>query len=208
MGKRLGHEEVNQLLPWLVNDSLTGKERQQVMLHLQDCATCQHERDRLQEVESLVLSDDQPVPDYHFAFKKLQRRIEDAEARSGYAAEPNPGFNWRVLTSVAAVLALVAVLVVPTDNTVPSTFQTLTSSASVATEGSMRQLNVAMNPETAGDDFKALLIATEATLISGPDYAGVYHLNVRVPDGLSDQEYLQSLLSRNGVQRAELSPSN
>lgn len=74
------HEEVIELLPWLVNESLSAKEQLRVTSHLKRCEICRKERDNLQCLQAVVTEDDSLQPDYHFAFRKLEARIEIAEA--------------------------------------------------------------------------------------------------------------------------------
>ena len=168
MGRIMAHDEVNQLLPWLVNDSLTERERQQVLLHVRDCRACQRERDRLQEMEALFAEDDQPLKDYHFAFRKLQRRIEaaeQAEIETPYARQP----RWQAWAVAASVLVLVGTILLPFNEQVlpdSQTFRTLTSPAAKLLQGDQRNVEIRLRMTDEGEAFKALLIETQATLKS------------------------------------------
>jgi hypothetical protein len=74
------HEEVIELLPWLVNESLSANEQLRVTNHLKVCEICRDERDNLQRLQVLVAEVDSVDSDYHFAFRKLEARIDIAEA--------------------------------------------------------------------------------------------------------------------------------
>ncbi|MFT4713190.1 MAG: hypothetical protein ACJAVI_001547 [Candidatus Azotimanducaceae bacterium] len=74
------HEEVIELLPWLVNESLSANEQLRVTNHLKTCEICRDERDNLQRLQVVVAEDDGVKPNFRFAFRKLEARIDVAEA--------------------------------------------------------------------------------------------------------------------------------
>ena len=73
------HQEILKLLPWLVNDTLTGKERLRVLNHLNECSECQRERDKLQRLADMVANDSEPVSDYKPAFNRLLTQVDELE---------------------------------------------------------------------------------------------------------------------------------
>lgn len=80
MSRNNVHEEIIELLPWLVNESLSAKEQLRVTSHLKGCEICRKERDNLQRLQAVVAEDDSVQSDYHIAFRKLETRISIAEA--------------------------------------------------------------------------------------------------------------------------------
>ena len=55
------HSQIQELLPWYVNETLTGKDKDLVLRHLGECKACQEERDRLSKMikHGLLEADDQ-----------------------------------------------------------------------------------------------------------------------------------------------------
>ena len=74
------HEEILELLPWLVNETLEGKERLKVLNHLSHCPECQLERDRLQELGAFVEVESDEISAYQPAYNRLLSKINAAEA--------------------------------------------------------------------------------------------------------------------------------
>ncbi|MDH3276355.1 MAG: zf-HC2 domain-containing protein [Gammaproteobacteria bacterium] len=54
---QLDHDEVDLLLPWFVNDTLAGAQRQRVQLHLESCMACQDSVALLQRMQSAAQTD-------------------------------------------------------------------------------------------------------------------------------------------------------
>ncbi|MDH3416037.1 MAG: zf-HC2 domain-containing protein [Gammaproteobacteria bacterium] len=54
---QLDHDEVDLLLPWFVNDTLAGAQRQRVQLHLDSCMACQDSVALLQRMQSAAQTD-------------------------------------------------------------------------------------------------------------------------------------------------------
>jgi len=74
------HDDIYELLPWLVNGSLSDKEQLRVTSHLRGCEICRAERDHLQRLQAVISEDEGSQPDYRPSFVKLEARINLAEA--------------------------------------------------------------------------------------------------------------------------------
>lgn len=57
------HREIDLLLPWYVNGSLDGPERERVRLHVQECYFCQQELPLLRLIQTEVASQHQGEPE-------------------------------------------------------------------------------------------------------------------------------------------------
>ena len=143
MGKKAVHDEVLELLPWFVNDSLGDRERDLVMGHLRDCSECREERDQLQALEKTLTEDDLVVPDYRFSYKKVLARIEAAEKNRESTAglEASTSRNWIPVAGVAAGLVMAVLLVAGLQAEKSGEFRTLTTTSPPA-EGALRQVEL------------------------------------------------------------------
>src|SRR5512143_3604002 len=75
------HRAADAVLPWFVNGTLEGEEREAVEQHLRECARCRRETDLLQQLRA-VCAAREPEPDATPSYRKLAERI-GRERRSG-----------------------------------------------------------------------------------------------------------------------------
>ncbi|MBD3648844.1 MAG: zf-HC2 domain-containing protein [Pseudomonadales bacterium] len=110
MGKNPMHAEVQELLPWLINETLGDRERKKVLKHLRACRQCREERDHLQRLEQEILSaGEAELPDYRFPYRKLMARIDAEEKREEMPETSRGGFpsrSWFSMIGAAATLVL------------------------------------------------------------------------------------------------------
>ena len=57
------HREIDLLLPWYVNGSLGGPERDRVRLHVQECHLCQQELSLVSLIQTEIASERQGEPE-------------------------------------------------------------------------------------------------------------------------------------------------
>ena len=210
MGKMAIHEEILELLPWFINESLGEKERGLVLGHLRECLECRKERDQIQAVEAFVRENDQRVPDYRFSYNKLLSRIDDAERNRESTAgldESRRPWNWMPLAGIAVGLVLVVALVgtfrptvVPVDT---SGFRTLTTQTGNA--GASRRVALTFHQPIQALTMRQALIETHSNIVSGPDETGTYIIEVEIPHTMTSEQYLQAMQKIEGVQYARLS---
>jgi Putative zinc-finger len=212
MGKIAEHEEILELLPWFINESLGERERDLIMVHLRECPDCRKERDQLQRVEAFVKENNQVVPDYRFSYNKLLPRIEEAERNRESTAELDDGRYvrpWMPLAGIAAslvfVMAIVGTLqpsVVPAVDT--AGFRTLTTQTRM-TSGVSRRVALTFRQPIQAQTMRQALIETHSNIVSGPDEEGTYIVEVEIPLDMTNAEYLDSMQDIDGVQYARLS---
>jgi len=221
------HEEILELLPWLVNESLSDKEQLRVTNHLKVCNRCREERDHLQRLQAVVSEDDGTLPDYRDAFQRLEARIDFAEAnRSSVAEVPaldsksvKPrggarGFGWFTGLGIAASLFVGYLVGAGTQATdtgelaaqgqLESTpeYVTLTSTASSHENGVLHRVYLTFDQPVQAETIRTALIETGSQIVSGPDQSGTYAVNISVPAELTDIEFLNSIRQIKGVQYA------
>jgi hypothetical protein len=212
MVKKAVHEEILELLPWFINESLGEKERDRVMVHLRECPECRKERDHFQTIEAFVNESEVVIPDYQFSYHKLAARIEGAERNreSSAAIESRAGArSWIPLMGIAASLmlaiALVGSLGTPLGfESTPETaeFRTLTSQAEMS--GVARQIALTFVQPIQAQTMRKALIETNSNIISGPDEEGTYLVEVIVPPEMQTGEFMQWMSEIEGVQHARI----
>ncbi len=183
---QLDHDEVDLLLPWFVNNTLAGAQRQHVQLHVESCTTCQESVALLQAMQSAAQTDTAvpmvPLP-----------RMNDLMSAIAMDEPRQTPRNWwpavALAASVAAIL-LVAMLVVDNPALAPDSevrFETATSGADAALMDYV--MAVEFEPGTTAINrlqaFEAYDVA-EFVAESEPD---TYRIMIRLPvSSLEDLE--------------------
>lgn len=212
------HLEVRQLLPWYLNDSLGEKPREKVIAHLIDCEECRRERDELQVLQGLILNDEDQILDYRPAYAKLTDRVRQTESDKSSVRETvstrsaiTSGSQWFSLSMAAT--ALVAVLFYenffltsPDIGLRPDgQFETLTNTGKQV-DGIAHRLLLEFEQPISTDTLRAALIETNSNIVSGPRENGSYLVEVVIPEGLSDAEFIRALRRIEGVKSAVFAP--
>jgi Putative zinc-finger len=70
------HREIRQLLPWFVNQSLSGPELAAVESHLGECLVCRRELQQLKKLSLAIKSDETNDSAENAAYARLKQRIE------------------------------------------------------------------------------------------------------------------------------------
>ncbi len=224
--------EAARLLPWLVAGALSEQETRRVREHMRDCAVCEADWQREQQLQSLLC--DEPVVEHapQPGLQKLMVRIDELEREmpppavleqapaataGGEAAPLLPSHRFRMphmspvrwLAAAAIVqtigLGVLAVLLWQRGAELRAPrFHTLSSvSASAHADA---QVRVVFAPDLAAGEMQALLKSISATVISGPSEAGVYTLALTGSRAAMDPA-LATLRAHAGVLFAEPLPS-
>ena len=176
------HRRAVELVPWLVNGTLTGHDLQWLNEHLEHCAECRAELAQQRLVRSAVAR--QPVVELapQASFKNLWARIE-AEANAPAAAIQPPatararGTRWngqlRVAAGVAAVAAAGVLLWWTGAPGLNRQFHTVSSAPAPA---SAAQLRVVFADSATIGDVKLILANAHLESVAGPTPAGVFTL--------------------------------
>ncbi|MEO6968326.1 MAG: zf-HC2 domain-containing protein [Rhodanobacteraceae bacterium] len=203
------HREVDALLPWLVNGTLTGDERERAEQHLSECVRCQRELEWLRElraagVESATAASD----DMEVSLQRMRNRLDAGVGRrslihlrcahGGWRRAPLWA-RWAIAAQLVLSVALAAVLI---GDRAPAPYHTL-GVGDAAFSGDAR-LAVVFDPSLSERDLRQLLQASGARIVDGPNATGAYVLAVP-PDRASQAVAL--LRVARGVWLAEdLSP--
>jgi len=216
------HEDIVLLLPWLVNDSLSGKERERVLEHLLVCEKCRGTRDEIQSLTTLVAEDDGLNENYQPAFRALQRRIDIAERDKQVLADfEMQASDWFAQLSqrmsglftrmhyVAATLVLMVgvVLLSPelmTDldgNTqagleagldADSAYKTLTSEEPQV-QGSYQRALITFESGIESETIRDMLISTNAKIVRNSDMENSFVIDLEVPSSVSKVDFFDQI---------------
>jgi hypothetical protein len=112
-----GHERQRERVSLLAAGALAGRERQAALAHVDSCAECRLELDRLGEALDLLARDpvreaDPPIP-FGALLARVDARLAEEVLRSGRWVRWISGPKWALLPLGAAAAAALAVLLLP-----------------------------------------------------------------------------------------------
>ena len=169
------HDEVQELLPWLVNGTLDPEEAERLEAHLAECADCRAELEAERKLAAAVAGT--PL-DCDSGWESMQRRMQ-GEVSAGPAPAPlwrkRIPIGWAVASPLAAAAALgiIFVNVTPKQPAEPQ-YRALGSPATTEPAN----LVVQFAPATKLSDVQGLLQSVDARLVDGPTATGAYLLRV------------------------------
>jgi anti-sigma factor RsiW len=184
---RSPHQNVQELLPWLLNGTLQGEEAVKVEEHLRACPGCRAELECLRVMQSEYL-ESEIAPEAQDALAKLRPRLEETQPAkrpprrsTGRAATLTAPFPVWFKLAMAAQFALVFGLgwAVLQPDRAGLAYRVL--SASGAPERAVGSLVVVFDPAAAQRDVARILRASGGRVVDGPTESNGYV--VAVPDG-------------------------
>jgi hypothetical protein len=193
------HRLAVEALPWLVNGTLEGAELKQVERHVAECVRCRRELNSLRIFQAAVASDERD-PALVDSLARLRGRLDELE--SGHRKRV-----WRLLSRgwsesqpwVKALVAAQALLLIGlagalTNRTVQHAepgaplYRTL-GDAATPTRGD--GLVVVFRGETSVSHVNGALLQIKGRVVSGPNTAGAYTIEVPTGDRLRALELLR-----------------
>ena len=162
-----------ELLPWFVNGTLEGEERELVRSQVLASLTCRKELDRLRRLQELMRHDDAEAIATDRAFESLMARIRASEA-AGASPAGRPGI---VRLAMAASLTIAASTLVwwwataPVNT--PAPYETLTTPQAAEAAVTLR---VVFEPDVGESERQALLARHGLTSVAPRTGEGVYTL--------------------------------
>jgi anti-sigma factor RsiW len=173
----MSHEESIELLPWLVNGSLSASERGAVEAHAESCIVCRRELAELGalqesiQVPAFVV----PAPD----MRRINARIDAQLEREAWGHNVITALReffaspWRAAFAAQSLaLVVVAGLWLQADTDEPQ-FRTLTSTEALPADNYLR---VVFDPNVEADVIDTLLADVGLGVASGPTERGVLTL--------------------------------
>ena len=180
------HRMVDALLPWHVNDTLEGEERELVARHLEECAQCRHEVEWLRGLHSACVAcaaQDEGSPVFDVLRRRRKRWWRSASMWGAAAA------------AELAVIALLGWQVLRADDGAAQ-YRTLASAGGIA-GGDVVVVFDAAAPEA---QMRQLLQSAGARIVSGPTAANGYVLAL---GGADRERVLEHLRAAKIVKLAE-----
>lgn len=177
------HREIDALLPWYVNGTLTDDEHRRVEAHLSECVRCQRERDWLYELRSAVAEPAASVEGCADAsLARLRERLDAGigrrllrslrDVREGWRRSP-AWTRWALAAQLALCVGLAGALVLPR---APAAYHTLGSGSTA--QSAEARLVVMFEPSMAETRLRALVQGNGARIVDGPTATGAYVLAV------------------------------
>ena len=197
------HEQAMEMLPWLINNSLSNDERAAVLDHAQSCVACRREMKSLEDlrdsIESSSIAISIPTPD----MRNINARIDQLINRRNWGRQALSRLGefltspWRAVYVAQSVLlvALAAALLWPA--TPDDEYTMLTQTPNLADGHYVR---VVFSPDLAQSNLNELLDDLELRIIAGPSRRGVYTLAAENSIAVEDRDTaLQNLLKNRNV---------
>lgn len=181
------HREGAELLPWLVNGTLEGLERERVERHVSQCVACRHELEAARALQAVIASDEHD-PTVADSLARLRLRLEQEESCRGALwlrrvlarawREAQPGVRGALMVQFALIVALgSALVIVPLkEPPAPALYHTLGDAPPAASARSA--IAVVFNGKRSEHEIRRLLLRLKARVVDGPSAAGVYRVEV------------------------------
>jgi anti-sigma-K factor RskA len=164
------HRELESLLPFYVNGTLTSEERARVDAALREDAMLRDQARTLEELRTTMHDTDYGQSPGEFGLARLMRDIDRTEAasKSVGTARRHALLPWGLAVAASAALLAVSLGWVGTDQTAPYL------QASGDAESSY--LTVAFQPDASQSDVSNLLLEQGLVIVDGPSAIGLYRL--------------------------------
>ena len=167
-----------ELLPWYVNGTLEGEERELVSRQVHTSLTCRKELERLRRLQQLIQHDDAEAAATGRAFERLMARIDASEASPrSLGRHTGRQSAWTPFALAASLAAGVSALLWQWDAAPPATpriYETMTSTQ--PTDPGAAGLRVVFAPGVAESERLELLARHGLTIAGPPTDNGVVTL--------------------------------
>jgi Putative zinc-finger len=185
----LPHSRVLELLPWLVNGTLSGDEREAVEQHARACIACRRELKEQQRLHTAVRARRTVDVSAEAGFDRLNAELDSA-ARAG---PPRWGARYataaRFVVAAAAGMAVLAILLWLTPLPEPGGNDYATLATPLPEEAAL--LDIVFAGDTTAAEMQELLDEIGGKIVAGPSELGRY--SVRVAGEQPNGELLAAL---------------
>lgn len=197
----LTHEEVVELLPWLVNDTLSPAETRRVGEHLAHCVSCRGARASEQRLAAVLAEVPESEARIEAGLSRLRLALAREERRGWRRRQPTRRHLLAAVlvqgVVVTALLGFLAWLLRPATG---PRFHTLSTPNVETTAAAGPRLRLVIHPGMRVSELRRMLVATGSRIVDGPSAAGVYTVEAQ-PGTL--EETLRALRASRGVRLAE-----
>ena len=218
------HRELQDLLPWYVNGTLSRPDREALAAHLAGCPDCMAETELLKSVSAAVKDSNERLPSPSDGqLDALLSRIEEEKGAGSFRklfARParwwsslNASAKWAVAAQAVAVIALVCASAMllrranlleaellreragSTREGTGTGYEAL-SGRSEEDAGPFVKITVDFREGATLKEVRELLTSVGAKIVSAPSSVGSYELRIRVPDGSDAREVSREAIKR------------
>jgi putative zinc finger protein len=186
----LPHTRAFELLPWFINGTLAGAEREAVEQHVRACIVCRRELKEQQRLHASVRARRTADVSAEAGFDRLDRELD---AAADAARRPRWRFTYATATKFAAAAAAgVGVLAIllwftPLPNLDRDGYETLATPPADAA-----LVDIVFADETTAAQMQDLLADIDGEIVAGPSRIGRY--SVRVASDQSSDQQLDKLI--------------
>jgi hypothetical protein len=186
----LSHTRAFELLPWLINGTLAGGEREAVEQHVRACMVCRRELKEQQRLHAAARARRTVDVSAEAGFDRLDRELDAAPGVAPSRWRIRYGTAAPFAVAAAAGIALLGVLLwfTPLPDLDRSGYETL---ATPPAAGAL--LDVVFADETTAAQMQELLDRIDGEIVAGPTELGRY--SVRVAGDQPNRDKLGQLLS-------------
>jgi anti-sigma factor RsiW len=185
----LPHSRVIELLPWLVNGTLTGAEREGVEQHTRGCIACRRELKEQQRLHAAIRARRTVDVSAEAGFDRLNAQL-DGSARRVWHGRISHATAARFSLAAAAGVAVLAILVWFTP--LPELGANGYSTLATLPAGEPAVVDIVFADDTTAAEMQRLLDDIGGEIVAGPSTLGRY--SVRVPGAHGDGAQLGELL--------------
>lgn len=169
------HDDIEQLLPWFVNDTLDEDERQLVTTHVSTCVECRASVELLRRMQAIA-QDESPAP--MVPTPRSDTLIAAISAKQ--ISKPFDGWwGLALAASLAAVLLVSIMYFQPPETETPNRFETATSEGTTATMS--YEFAVQFEPGTTAAERQQVFDAVAEAEVGVQIEPGIYRVTVRLP---------------------------
>lgn len=205
------HQQIQQLLPWFINQTLAQPEQQQVEQHLKQCLVCRREWLDLQKLAEQITAHGDLEAAAAASFARLRTQLGKQQSVAAVTTTPHQPAKANRRHQIAAIaslslaaslLLLIGPSISPTNTTmVNHDFTTLsTSRPAMAEQGLLR---VVFAKDIANDKIFELLAQIQAQTIDQANSVGAYTIRLDAASQLTTAQALALLRSHSEVLLAE-----
>jgi hypothetical protein len=171
----LAHSRALELMPWFVNGTLTGAERDAVEQHTRACIACRRELREQQRLHAAVRARRTVDVSAEAGFDRLDAELDRAEAPVGPRRRLSYASVAPFAVTAAAGVAVLAILVwlTPLPELGADDYTTLTTSAADAAV-----LDIVFADDATAADMQRLLDEIGGEIVAGPSTLGRYSVRL------------------------------
>ena len=205
------HREIQQLLPWYINQTLSYEQHQQVEQHLKQCLVCRREWLNLQKLAEQIIAPSDLEVSAEASFARLRMRLgKHCQAKSVSSTPiptslPSRRYQRAAIASLslaASLLLLIGLSIWPTEKAMVN-FEYTTLSASQPIQSEHALLKVVFAKEMSSEVMDELLARIQAQKIGQANSMGAFTIKLDTASHMTTDQALALLRSHRGVLLAE-----